>query len=77
MVAVLNWTPIVRHGYRIGVPEPGFYTELINSDAHAYGGSNVGNEGGRYAEDIPAHGHAQSLSLTLPPLAGILLKRTQ
>ena len=77
VVGVLNWTPMVRHDYRIGVPEPGFYAELINSDADAYGGSNVGNEGGRYAEDIPAHGHAQSLSLTLPPLAGIILKRTQ
>jgi len=76
VVAVLNWTPIVRHGYRIGVPEPGFYTELLNSDAAVYGGSNVGNEGGRHAEDIPAHGHAQSLSLTLPPLSGLLFKRT-
>ncbi|MDA1306108.1 MAG: 1,4-alpha-glucan branching protein GlgB [Acidobacteria bacterium] len=76
IVAVLNWTPIVRHGYRIGVPEPGFYTELLNSDASVYGGSNVGNEGGRHAEDIPAHGHAQSLSLTLPPLSGLLFKRT-
>ncbi len=76
VVAVLNWTPIVRHGYRIGVPEPGYYTELINSDAHAYGGSNVGNEGGRQTEDIPAHGHDQSLSLTLPPLAGLILKRS-
>jgi 1,4-alpha-glucan branching enzyme len=76
IVAILNWTPIVRHGYRIGVPEPGYYTELINSDAEVYGGSNVGNEGGRHTEDVPAHGHAQSLSLTLPPLAGILLKRS-
>jgi 1,4-alpha-glucan branching enzyme len=77
VVAVLNWTPIARHGYRVGVPEPGYYTELLNSDATVYGGSNVGNEGGRHAEDVPAHGHAQSLSLTLPPLAGIILKKAQ
>jgi len=74
VVVVLNWTPIVRHGYRIGVPEPGFYEELLNSDASAYAGSNVGNEGGRHAEDVPAHGHAQSLSLTLPPLSAVILK---
>ncbi len=75
VVAVFNWTPVVRRGYRIGVPEPGYYQELLNSDADAYGGGNVGNEGGRHAEDVPAHGHAQSLVLTLPPLAGLLLKR--
>ena len=57
------------------MPEPGFYEELLNSDASAYAGSNVGNEGGRHAEDVPAHGHAQSLSLTLPPLAAVILKR--
>ncbi len=74
VVVVFNWTPIVRHGYRIGVPEPGYYEELLNSDAAAYGGSNVGNEGGRHAEDVPAHGHPQSLVLTLPPLAGVMLK---
>jgi 1,4-alpha-glucan branching enzyme len=76
IVAVLNWTPIARHDYRIGVPEPGYYTELLNSDADIYGGSNVGNDGGRHTDDVPAHGHAQSLSLTLPPLAGIMLKKT-
>jgi 1,4-alpha-glucan branching enzyme len=75
VIAVLNWTPVVRTGYRIGVPDPGFYRELLNSDAAAYGGSNVGNAGGLVAEPIPAHGHAQSLSLTLPPLGGLLLKR--
>jgi len=66
IVAVLNWTPIVRPGYRIGVPEPGFYEELINSDAWPYAGSNVGNQGGVRTEPVPAHGHAQSLRLTLP-----------
>ena len=75
VIVVLNFTPIVRQGYRVGVPEPGFYEELLNSDADSYGGGNVGNEGGRYAEDVPAHGHQQSLSLTLPPLAGLVFKR--
>jgi 1,4-alpha-glucan branching enzyme len=74
VLAALNWTPVPRHGYRIGVPEPGFYRELLNTDAEVYGGSNVGNQGGLFADAVPAHGHAQSLSLTLPPLGGLLLK---
>jgi 1,4-alpha-glucan branching enzyme len=75
VVAVLNWTPVVRGSYRIGVPEPGYYEELFNSDAELYGGSNVGNGGGVRTDDIPAHGHPYSLNLVLPPLAGLLLKR--
>ncbi len=74
VVVALNWTPVVRFSYRIGVPEPGYYRELMNSDAGLYGGGNVGNEGGVASEPIPAHGHAQSLVLTLPPLGGLLLK---
>jgi 1,4-alpha-glucan branching enzyme len=74
MVAVMNWTPLVRQGYRIGVPEPGFYREVLNSDASFFGGSNVGNDGGVWAEPIQAHGRPHSLSLTLPPLGGLLLK---
>ncbi len=76
VAVVLNFTPVVRHNYRIGVPEPGYYRELINSDASYYGGSNVGNEGGVHTEAVPAHGFAQSLQLTLPPLAGLMLKRS-
>jgi 1,4-alpha-glucan branching enzyme len=75
IVVVINWTPVVREGYRVGVPQAGYYAERLNSDATAYGGSNIGNEGGRHTEDVPAHGHAQSLSLTLPPLGAIFLKR--
>jgi 1,4-alpha-glucan branching enzyme len=74
IVAVLNWTPVVRTGYRIGVPEPGYYAELINSDAWSYGGGNVGNNGGVSTEPVAAHGQQQSVSLTLPPLSGIILK---
>ncbi len=74
VAVVLNWTPIIRHDYRIGVPEPGYYREILNSDAWPYAGSNVGNQGGADTEPIPAHGHAQSLRLTLPPLAALFLK---
>ena len=75
VVAAFNWTPLVRHGYRVGVPEPGFFRELINTDAEPYGGGNVGNAGGLATEDVPQHGHPYSLNLTLPPLAGLVLKR--
>ena len=71
---MLNWTPIIRRGYRIGVPAPGFYRELLNSDAGVYGGSNVGNSGGCATDARPAHGHPYSLDLTLPPLGGLILK---
>ena len=74
VIGVLNWTPIVRRDYRIGVPEPGFYRELLNSDAETYGGSNVGNEGGVLSEPIPSHGHAQSIRLSLPPLGALILR---
>jgi 1,4-alpha-glucan branching enzyme len=74
VVVVLNWTPVVRREYRVGVPAPGFYREVLNSDAGIYGGSNVGNAGGVPAELIAAHGHAQSVSLTLPPLSGLILR---
>jgi 1,4-alpha-glucan branching enzyme len=74
LVVVLNWTPVVRREYRLGVPASGFYREILNSDAGLYGGSNVGNAGGVHSEPVPAHGHAQSLSLTIPPLGGLILK---
>jgi len=74
IVAVLNWTPVVRQSYRVGVPQPGYYAERINSDAWSYAGSNVGNDGGRSTEPIAAHGYDHSLTLTIPPLGGIILK---
>jgi 1,4-alpha-glucan branching enzyme len=76
IAAVFNWTPVVRRGYRVGVPEAGYYRELLNSDAWPYAGSNVGNEGGVWTEPVAAHGHGQSLNLTLPPLGAVLLKRS-
>jgi 1,4-alpha-glucan branching enzyme len=74
-VALVNFTPVVRYGYRIGVPAGGRYLEILNSDAESYGGSNVGNMGGVEAEPGPSHGHEWSLTLTLPPLGFLLLKR--
>ena len=68
VVMVFNFTPVPRDGYRIGVPEPGYYAELLNSDSALYGGSNVGNGGGVDSEPMPAHGFDQSLRLTVPPL---------
>ena len=76
LVAIVNWTPVIRAGYRVGVPEAGYYRELLNSDAAIYGGANIGNQGGLNTERIAAHGWAQSLSLTLPPLGAIFLKKT-
>ena len=75
VVMVCNFTPVPRLGYRIGVPVAGCYAELLNSDASAFGGSNVGNQGGVASEPIPSHGFDQSVSLTVPPLGCLLLKR--
>jgi 1,4-alpha-glucan branching enzyme len=74
VIAVVNFTPITRYGYRVGVPAGGEYLELLNSDADVYGGSNVGNQGRVVASRTPSHGHAFSLSLTVPPLGFVLLK---
>jgi 1,4-alpha-glucan branching enzyme len=74
IVVVLNATPVVREGYRLGVPQPGYYREVLNTDAGHYGGSNVGNAGGQQASDQPAQGHSHSLVLTLPSLAALFLK---
>ncbi len=74
VAVVLNFTPVPRYGYRIGVPSPGHYREVLNSDSERYGGSNVGNLGGMTAELEPWMGRSYSVSLSLPPLGGIILK---
>jgi 1,4-alpha-glucan branching enzyme len=74
IVVVLNFTPVPREGYRVGVPFPGTYLEILNSDAEVYGGSNTGNGGAVQTEPLAAHGHAQSLRLVLPPLGCLYLK---
>jgi len=73
-VFICNFTPVVRRGYRIGVPGGGRYAEALNTDDPRYGGSGVDNAGGVVAEEVPAHGRPYSLSLTLPPLAAIIFK---
>jgi 1,4-alpha-glucan branching enzyme len=74
LLVVCNFTPVVRRGYDVGVPEGGLWQELLNSDAHDYGGSGVGNLGAVRAQPVPAHGRPQSLKLTLPPLGMLVLK---
>ncbi len=73
-IVALNFTPVPRHGYRVGVPAPGYYREILNTDSALYGGSNTGNAGGLHSEPQPWMGQPHSIVLTLPPLAGILLK---
>ena len=75
VITLVNFTPVPRYHYRIGVATPGVYHEIFNSDSHFYGGSNMGN-GDRdpVAEAIPWMGHPYSIALTIPPLAGILLR---
>jgi len=77
ILAVLNATPVVRYGYRLGVPRAGHYEEALNTDARIYGGSNVGNLGGMNADEHAHQGRRHSLALTLPPLAAVFLKWRQ
>ncbi|MCC5859656.1 MAG: 1,4-alpha-glucan branching protein GlgB [Ectothiorhodospiraceae bacterium] len=74
MIVVCNFTPVPRHGYRIGVPHAGRYRECLNSDAAVYGGSNVGNCGRAGAEPFPWMGRPCSITLTLPPLGCVYLE---
>ena len=74
ILVVLNLTPIVRTGHRIGVPSGGRWAEILNSDAETYAGSNVGNGGGLEADPVEMHGRPWSLNLTLPGLAALFLK---
>jgi len=76
LVVLVNMTPSLYTHWRVGVPEPGYYRELLNSDSILYGGSGQGNLGGLHAEAVPSHGHAWSLSLTVPPLATVIFART-
>jgi 1,4-alpha-glucan branching enzyme len=69
VLALCNFTPVPRDGYRLGVPRRGFWREALNSDAVAYGGSGIGNRGGLDAEPVAHHGRPFSLVLTLPPLS--------
>ena len=77
VMVVCNFTPVPREGYRIGVPLPGYWSEILNSDAAEYGGSGLGNLGGRQSEPIPAHGQPHSVSVFLPPLAVLYFRRVK
>ena len=74
LLVVCNFTPVVRHGYRIGVPLAGSYREVMNSDSELYGGSNVGNAGAVTSEPVRWHAWDQSVLLKLPPLSVLILK---
>ncbi|MDE5077872.1 MAG: 1,4-alpha-glucan branching enzyme [Trichodesmium sp. St2_bin6] len=74
VVTVCNFTPQPHSHYRVGVPEPGFYTEIFNSDAGNYGGSNMGNLGGKWTDDWFFHDYQQSLDLCLPPLGVVVFQ---
>ncbi|MBE8955502.1 MAG: 1,4-alpha-glucan branching protein GlgB [Quinella sp. 2Q5] len=74
LIAVCNFTPNVREGYRIGVPDRGAYVEVFNSDATEFGGSGVTNSTALWTQDVPWHNRSHSITLTIPPLATIFLK---
>ncbi len=74
IAAVLNFTPVPRLKYHVGVPQPGYWRELLNSDASIYGGSGTGNAGGVHSQPVPCHAYPHTLELTLPPLGMVLLK---
>jgi 1,4-alpha-glucan branching enzyme len=73
VLVVCNFTPMPRHGYRVGVPFAGTWREVLNTDARLYGGSDVGNGGSVTADAVERHGRGHSLDLTLPPLGTIML----
>lgn len=73
VVIALNFTPVVRHRYRIGVPFVGRYRELLNSDNRDYGGSGVSNGDGINSQPVPCHGREHSIEVTLPPLAALVM----
>lgn len=74
LIVTLNLTPVVREGYRLGVPKPGYYAECFNSDSEHYGGSNVGNYPGAESQAIGAQGREHSIEITLPPLGCLIFK---
>ena len=74
IVTVCNFTPQPHSHYRVGVPEAGFYAEIFNSDAREYGGSNMGNLGGKWTDEWRFHNQSYSLDLCLPPLGVLILK---
>jgi 1,4-alpha-glucan branching enzyme len=72
-VCVCNLSPLVREGFRVGLPKEATYTEVLNTDSDRYGGTNVGNMGRVRSDREPWHGLPHSAPLTLPPLAVVWL----
>jgi 1,4-alpha-glucan branching enzyme len=74
ILVAANFTPVQRDAYRVGVPESGFYREIINTDAEKYGGTNAGNLGGVHAEAVPWNNKPYSIYVRLPALGVIYFK---
>jgi 1,4-alpha-glucan branching enzyme len=74
---VANFTPQSHSHYRVGVPLEGFYEEVFNTDAARYGGSNLGNLGGKFTDEWSIHGYEHSLDLCLPPLSVLVFRRDE
>ena len=74
MLVACNFTLVPRPGYRLGVPQGGFWHECLNTDSTRYGGSSTDDSGSVMAEALPAHGHAYSVCLDLPPLSVLWLE---
>ncbi|RZM81998.1 1,4-alpha-glucan branching enzyme [Leptolyngbya iicbica] len=74
VVTICNFTPQPHSHYRLGVPESGYYREIFNSDAREFGGSNMGNLGGKWTDEWSYHGKPYSIDVTLPPLAVVVFK---
>jgi 1,4-alpha-glucan branching enzyme len=74
LLFVCNFTPVPRMNYRVGVPEPGLYREVLNSDAEMFGGSNLGNAGAVMSDQVSQNNHYHSISITLPPLAVVVFE---
>ena len=75
IICIFNFTPEVHESYTIGVPESGTYTEVLNSNAAWYGGSNSGNGGAINTQEKPEHGFENSMTLTIPPLGALFLEK--
>ncbi|HEX2825657.1 MAG TPA: 1,4-alpha-glucan branching protein GlgB [Burkholderiales bacterium] len=74
ILVVCNLTPVPRENFLLGVPQPGFWREMLNSDAACYAGSGVGNSGGAHSSPVPAHGRYHAIRITLPPLSVVYFK---
>lgn len=73
VIVALNFTPVPRHGLRIGLPQAGRFREVLNSDSAFYGGSNLGNPAPLASSPVPHRGREHSIAITLPPLGGVIL----